>query len=360
VKLEEFLQAWRLRYPKLGQALDNGLPKLYPSQGTYYVQVNCPYCEGKGKTQDKGYHCHVHYEAGWFNCFRCGSRGGVDFLLGRKQNKPKQQEEAWDSYVSTPEDRVIDPRLLNRGRGLEGSKMKPGITCSLESLPKNHPAKAFLRNEGFTDNEILVLAEKYGIYYCVNGIQMTSNPLNTTSGRLIWEIREGGTLYGWQARWLPKNWPPSQEDKATEKEIEKYLFSPGLRKSFILYNWDNAQRWDSWVIVEGAKKVWKTGEFSLASFGISNNPKPPSELEQSALNEYWSIRLKNGNRKVGLLYDKDALSTALSHEKTLREMGIDATTIPLPENGPNDLDDYNKFEIRRLIKTYLGKIPSLL
>ncbi len=360
MKLEEFLQKWRTKYPKKGQALDNGLPKFYPAQGTYYVQVNCPYCVKKGKTEDTNYHCHVHYEAGWFNCFKCGTRGTLDYLLGLRPNTQIPQEKPWETYVSTPEDRVLDPRILNRGKGLEGSKMKPGSTCSLESLDRHHPAMEYLRSEGFNDQEILSLAEKYGIYYCINGIQMTHNELNTTTGRLIWEIREGGQLYGWQARWLPKNWPASPEDKEISQKVEKYLFSPGLKKSFILYNWDNAQRWDSWVLVEGAKKAWKTGEFALATFGISNNPKPPGEMSQAALNEYWSMRLKNGNRRVGLLYDKDALSTALSHEKILKEMGVDVVTIPLPENGPNDLDNYNKFEIRRLIKTHMGRLPALL
>lgn len=361
MKLEEFLRCWVEKHPKLDSVLDRGAARYYPSQGSYYVQVNCPYCVKTGKTPDTHHHCHVHYELGWFKCFRCSQHGTVDYLLGRSSKKLKKDPSPnWTSYTSTPETRVSDPKLLNRAKGLETSKIKPGVTITLDNIPKTHPAWQYLLNEGFNAEEISSLSEKYGIYYCIQGRQFTSNPENTTTGRLIWEIREGGELYGWQARWIPAHWPPNQEEKELEKRIDKYIISPGLRKSFILYNWDFAQRWDAWVLVEGAKKVWKAGEFALASFGISNNPKAPPDLQKESLDQYWSIRLKNGNRPVLILYDKDGFSTAQSHEKALKEMGVNAKAIALPENGPNDLDNYNKFEIRQLIKTHLGRLPRLI
>ncbi len=361
MKLEEFLRCWNQKHPQPESILDRGVPRYYPSQGSYYVQVNCPYCVNAGKTPDVSHHCYVHYEIGWFKCFRCNQTGSVDYLLGiSKKKKPKGKEPAWTTYTSTPESRVSDPRLLNRAKGLETSKIKPGVTMTMSSIPKSHPAWQYLQNEGFSQEEIESLSEKYGIYYCIQGRQFTSNPENTTTGRLIWEIREGGELYGWQARWIPSHWPPTQEDKEVEKRVDKYIISPGLKKSFILYNWDFAQRWDVWVLVEGAKKVWKTGEFALASFGISNNPKVPDDLQGQSLEQYWSMRLKIGNRPVLILYDKDGFSTALSHEKALKDMGVNAKAIALPENGPNDLDDYNKFEIRQLIKSNLGRLPKLI
>lgn len=361
MKLEEFLRCWAEKHPKLDSILDRGEPKFYPSQGSYYVQVNCPYCINNGKLADTHHHCHVHYELGWFKCFRCNQRGGIDYLLGRSKPKlSKEPAKSWTTYTSTPETRVSDPRILNRAKGLESSKVKPGVTVTLDSIPKSHPAWQYLLKEGFSYEEISSLSEKYGIYYCVQGRQFTSNPENTTTGRIIWEIREGGELYGWQARWIPPHWPPTQEDKELESRVDKYIISPGLKKSFILYNWDFAQRWDAWVLVEGSKKVWKAGEFALASFGISNNPKAPADLPKESLDQYWSIRLKNGNRPVLILYDKDGFSTAQSHEKTLREMGVDAKAVCLPENGPNDLDNYSKFEIKQIIKTNLGRLPRLI
>lgn len=362
MKLEEFLRDWTQKNPRPDSILDRGEPRFYPSQGSYYVQVNCPLCTKTGKTPDTSHHCYVHYELGWFKCFRCSAQGSIDYLLGRKKQTKatNSQPKPWSSYTSTPETRVADPRLINRAKGLEGSKIKPGVTITLENIPKSHPAWQYLLSEGFSLQEISSLSEKYGIYYCMQGRQFTSNPENTTTGRIIWEIREAGHLYGWQARWIPSHWPPTQEDKEIQQRTDKYIISPGLKKSFILYNWDYAQRWDAWVLVEGAKKVWKTGEFALASFGISNNPKPPEDLQGSSLDQYWSMRLKNGNRPVLMLYDKDGFSTSLSHEKALREMGVEALAISLPENGPNDLDSYNKFEIKQIIKNQFGRLPKLI
>jgi hypothetical protein len=361
VKLEEFLGCWSKLHPKSDSVLDGGEPRFYPSQGSYYVQVNCPYCQKAGKSPDTHHHCYVHYELGWFKCFRCNQHGTVDYLLGRSKKKLKKDPaQAWTTYTSTPESRVSDPRLLNRARGLETSKVKPGATVTLDSIPKSHPAWQYLLSEGFNAEEISALSEKYGIYYCIQGKQFTSNPENSTTGRLIWEIREGGELYGWQARWVPSHWPPTKEDNELEARIDKYIISPGLRKSFILYNWDFAQAWDAWVLVEGAKKVWKAGEFALASFGISNNPRVPADLQGQGLDQYWSMRLKKGNRPVIILYDRDGFSTAQSHEKALREMGVNAKAVSLPENGPNDLDNSSTFEIRQLIKTHLGRLPRLI
>jgi hypothetical protein len=371
-----FLEEWNAKHrhgPK-GEALDGGAASFYATRGTYYVRVHCPYCEKKGKGADTKFHCHVHYDdpkterhpesgnpihsEGWFKCLRCGTGGSLEYLLGRRSTPPKQK--AWSTYVSLPENRVADPRILNRARGL-GTKARPGSTIALGDLPKSHQAWRYLVNEGFTVPEIESLCELHGIYYCVAGKSMTSNPKNTTTGRLVWEIREGGELLGWQARWLPKVWPPTDEDVAESQEVEKYLFSPGLRKSHILYNWDAAQRWDMWIVVEGAKKVWKTGEFALATFGIGNNPHPPEEegVPKEIKEKYWSLRLSRGQRPVGLLYDKGALSTAMSHQKVLENMGVECRVIKTPEHGPEDLDDYSTFEIRQMIKSTMGRLPKV-
>jgi hypothetical protein len=364
VNHQDFLLAWRIKYPDPSSLLDNGASRFYPGKGTMYVQVRCPFCKKNGKGEDKSHHCNAHYEDGseWFKCQRCGEGGSIQYLLGIQKQKPQTQNNSdnWSTFVSRPETRKTDPRLLARSKGLEGSRIKPGATVALCDLPRSHVAWQYLKSEGFTEDKILGLAEKHGIFYCQHGTQFTGNELNTTSHRLIFEIREEDQTYGWQARWLPKHWPPSPEDIAMSKEIEKYLFSPGLKKSYMLYNWDYAQRWDSWIVVEGIKKVWRTGEFSLSVFGISNSATPPIDASEGALNQYWSMRLLNGNRPIGILYDKDALSTAVSQVEKLKAMGVDAKVIPLPANGPKDLDSYPTPEIRQIIKNHMGRLPKII
>ena len=358
--LDDFLKHWREKYPQPGTLHQDLSPRFYSGKGTFYLPVRCPYCEGRGKGPDKAHHCYAHYEGEWFKCQRCGEKGSLNYLLGIWKKTEKKKEPVWDSYISTPEKQVTDPGLLARSKGLEGSRMKPGTTVRIEDLPTTHVAWQYLLSEGFKNQDILSLAEEYGIFYCLQGHQITQNPLNNTTHRLIFEIQEGGKCYGWQARWLPSSWPPSAEDAAMEKEVEKYLFSPGIKKSFILYNWDIAQAWDMWILVEGIKKVWKTGRFALAGFGVGNNPHPPEETSEAARNQFWSIRLKNGKRPVGLLYDKDALSVAMSHAEQLRAMGVDATAIPHPITGHKDLDKYHPLEIRKIIKTTMGRLPKIL
>lgn len=307
---------------------------------------------------DRNHHCHVHFEPEWFKCHRCGKSGSIAYLLNLKT--PLKKESEWKSYRSTSESQKLNPLLSARQRGLETSKTKPGITVPIEAVKRNHPAWQYLFSEGFTENKILKEAETHGIYLCTQGIPLTSDAANTTTNRLIFDIKEGNKSYGWQARWLPSHWPKTQADLHEEAQVQKYLISPGLKKSYLLYNWTQAQLWDTWIIVEGIKKVWKTGGFALANFGISSNPNPPEELPKNIKDQFWSMRLLNGNRPVGLLYDKEAFPKAQKDAQLLTNIGIKCKAIPLPDNGYRDLDAYSTPEIRQIIKNSLGYLPKTI
>jgi len=355
LNLTDFLGHWRQRFPDRDSVLNNGETRFYEAKGSHYLQVRCPYCKKSSHGPDEKHHCHVHYEAEWFKCQRCGQSGSLPYLLHLKT--PPQKTEVWESYTSTPENRKLNPLLSARQKGLETTKKKPGITLPIEAIPKTHPAWQFLLAEGFSEKKILQEAETHGIYLCTQGYQLTSNPLNTTTNRLIFDIKEGAKSYGWQARWLPRRWPKSPEDLQEEALVQKYLISPGLKKSYLLYNWTQAQAWDMWILVEGVKKVWKTGGFALSGFGIGNNPNPPEDLPEKTRSQYWSIRLLEGKRPVGLLYDKDALDKAQETALKLQALGVCCQAIPIPKDGPSDLDSYSTTEIRQLIKKHMGRLP---
>ena len=353
--LETFLEHWRILHPERESIYNNGETRYYEAKGTQYLLARCPYCKYSKKGPDQKHHCHVHYEAEWFKCHRCGRSGTLHYLLHIETPPPKK--ETWATYTSTPETRKLDPVLSARQRGLETTKTKPGVTVPIEAIPRKHPAWQYLFEEGFSEKKILQEAETHGLYLCTNGIQMTPNPLNTTTNRLIFDIKEGNRSYGWQARWIPKNWPKNPADIQEENLVQKYLISPRLKKSYLLYNWTQAQQWDTWIIVEGIKKVWKTGGFALAGFGVGNNPTPPEDLPEQIRNQFWSIRLLRGGRPVGLLYDKDAVDLAQEHCEKLLKMGVDCRVIPLPQTGPKDLDNYTSQEIRQIIKNQFGRLP---
>ena len=345
-----------MKYPAITSLADGASPYLYAAKSSQYVRGTCPYCAKTRFGPDTNHHLHVHYEQEWFKCQRCGQSGSLAWLLG--QWEPKKKPEAWKTFKITEGDQSLNPALLARSRGLEASRTKPGICVPLAEVDRHHPAWQYLLSEGFTASRLLALAEIYGIHVCIQGRQFTSRPENTTTGRLIFEIREEGTLYGWQARWLPSKWPPSPEDAKMSKLVQKYLISPGLKKSHILYNWDIAQDYDMWVVVEGVKKVWKTGPFALATFGVGNNTTPPEASSQEAYNEFWSVRLARGNRPVVLLYDRGAWTQAQTHAEGLKTMGADVVAAPLPEGRPDDLDGYMTPEILQIIKNTTGRLPQ--
>lgn len=354
---EAFLAAWKEKYPAISTLLDAGTSHLYAAKASPYVKGTCPYCAKTKLGPDTNHHLHVHYEQEWFKCVRCGESGTLSWLLGIWKG-PKPPPTKWKEYRSNTENQNLDPVLQARARGLEASKVKPGICVPLADAKRSHPGWQYLISEGFSQQKLLELAETYGIHLCVQGRDFTSKPGNTTTDRLIFEIREGTTLLGWQARWLPEHWPPTPEDINQGKQVQKYLISPGLKKSHLLYNWTIAQSYDMWVVVEGIKKVWKAGPFSMAVLGVGNNVRPPDEETGDGRKDFWSVRLASGNRPVVLLYDRGAWDQAQIHAAGLREMGVEAIAAPLPEGRPDDLDGYLTPEILQIVKNTMGRLPK--
>jgi len=352
VTLAEFQTAWKLKYTDPNTLGPMG---YYATGNSQYIQVTCPFCvrRFRDRTPDRGHHLNVHYEKEWFKCLRCNSRGPLESLIGKQRLKETPKSGV---YIFDP-NKVVSTRP--KTVDLSGSSCKPGnVIAPLTSIPKHHPAWEYLVSEGFTRPQITELASIYGIYVCLHGKAFCGDSGNTTTNRLIFQIQEGKKILGWQARWLPTQWPPSEEDKAASKLFQKYLISPGLRKEYLLYNWDLAQEWDTWVIVEGIKKVWKTGPYAMANFGVGSNGVPPEGLPRDAYSKFWTVRLANSKRRVVFLYDKGAENQAEEHVKNVNELGGNASAAFLPEDGADDLDDYQTPEIRRVILDHLGYLPK--
>lgn len=338
----EFLAKWKAKYPNPSSIIENAEDFFYEARQSTYTRVNCPYCRKRGFSADTKHHCHVHYEQEWFKCHRCGAGGSLRFLLGVYSSKDSESKKS-------------PPVIRKQDTPKRKFKIKPGGCIPITSLPPDHIALQYLLSEGFSMEELKRITETYRTFYCFQGIELSGG---STTHRIIFEIEESNEVIGWQARWLPKQWPPSEEDLLNQEKEKKYLLSPGFRKSQSFYNWDIAQNWDVFVLVEGVKKVWKTGPWALGTFGIGNSVKVSDLLPSEEKNKFWSERLKLAQRPVLILYDKDGFSTALSHEKGLRELGVDATAIPLPKDGPKDLDDYHKIEIRKILLQTLGRLPK--
>lgn len=348
---QDFLREWRLDYPE--ETVHNQGEELSWANGTY-IRVRCPFCkEDKKLGPDKGHHAHVH--AVWFKCQRCGTKGGIERLLGRSiltSTTPRSR-----SYKTISQ----KPKKLVDLFGGPASKSSPGRTIWLGNLPSTHPAWQYLKSEKFTEREIKELLENFPMHVCLDGKPMTKNEANTTTGRLIFTVLEKNQQIGWQARWLPKNWPPSLEDQREAKETDRYITSPGFRKSYTLYNIDNALKWDTIIVVEGAKKVHKLGLFSVATFGVGNDIDPPEGMSASDTNQFWINRLidaSKAGREIWFLYDKDGVGKALLHSETINERGGKSSVITLEPNKPKDVDNYFRAEHMQLLLKKMGRLPK--
>lgn len=353
---QTFLAEWRLDNPE-DTVFNQGEEALW-SGGTY-VRVKCPFCkEDKRLGPDKGHHAHVHPE--WFKCQRCGAKGGLNHLLGRELPKRKSPED-WKSHSVEITERKRPKKLVDLFGG-PASKSSPGRTVWLGDLPTSHPAWQYLtKSEKFSEQEVRELLQNFPIHVCIEGRQFTQNEANTTSGRLIFTVLEQNQQIGWQARWLPKQWPPSPEDILEAEKADRYITSPGLKKSFTLYNIDNAMKWDTIVIVEGAKKVHKLGMFAAATFGVGNDTEAPEGLSAEDTNRFWINRLLQASkegREIWFLYDKDGVGKALLHCDAIKAKGGNASIITLDPGKPPDVDDYFRAEHMQLLLKKKGRLPK--
>jgi len=334
--LEQARSSWLLRHP--ADSVYNAGEVLH-YQDDPYIRVNCPFCPLSGFKPDTSHHLYLH--ANWFKCMRCQKKGSNRILFGRENIEPQKPWTKKEIQIQRNRE-VKDPFPKIH------TKVSPGTTVWIKDLPVSHPTWQYLLSERFSKREILQLLNYFPIHYCTNGKPFTRNLDNTTTGRIIFSFSEGKKYIGWQARWLPKEWPPTQEEIERSKSIDRYITSPGLSKSFVLYNIENALKWDTILIVEGVKKVWKTGLFSVATLGVGNSLRPPEGLPQKAVEKFWINRLitagKEG-RRIVFLYDKGAHQNALLHAATLAEEDVHASALRLPDEGPDDLDDYYRTEI---------------
>lgn len=155
---------------------------------------------------------------------------------------------------------------MRRGMGLQPKATKkrevkavklPPKCIPLDTLPDNHPAVVYLRDERGYDP--YAKAVEWQLQYCPED----ENPL--VGNRIIIPITYNGMLVGWQARYIGDS-PPSDN-------IPKYYTMPGTPKNQVLYNYDRAKATRFGVIVEGATDVWQVGRQGVAFLGNSISPQ---------------------------------------------------------------------------------------
>ena len=134
---------------------------------------------------------------------------------------------------------------------------------TLKSLPREHPARRYLRERNFDAQE---LVELWDVAYCEEN-RSTVRP-NFWQPRLLipiyrYGLKSGKILAGWQAREIEEN-----------KSAPKYLTSSGMRRNELLYGLPEARETTGpIVVVEGVTDVWRAGPGAVALFGKSISEK---------------------------------------------------------------------------------------
>jgi DNA primase len=128
----------------------------------------------------------------------------------------------------------------------------------LRQLPSDHPVITYLvQQRRFSPSW---LADTYGVAY----VQSALSEFWPMQGRLYIPLMMRGRLVGWQGRYVGEaDW------KATG--INKYYNLPRIRKSLMLYGYDEAIASKSpfVVVVEGVTDVWGVGPPAVSTLGCS-------------------------------------------------------------------------------------------
>lgn len=180
----------------------------------------------------------------------------------------------------------------------------PGDLVLLTELPLDHQALTYLHLRGFGAD----VFSRYGLSYCIEA----RHEFRAATGRIICPVDFGGERVGWQGRYVGTPSSPG---------TPKYFSMPGMLKSQLLYNFDRAVNSPVLVVVEGVTDVWRVGDSSVALFGCEASP-----AQLSLIVEY-----SRGRRPVIVLLDPDAQQEAQSNVVSLRQRGVPAANVSLPQ-----------------------------
>jgi hypothetical protein len=254
-------------------------PEARETSGKNGIEYNtdCPFPHSKGGR----YKFYINRETGTYYCQDCGATGSAwegffDQMAGKYghlqlvRDKPDPVRRGfWDS-----------------GKGIRWGKnkiMAPGKTEPLRSLPRDHPAYVYLRDERrMIESEFASETHPFAALYCSEGQVAVMGGECSSTGRIIYPVVFDGEIAGWTARkierqispelkitWDGKDWHEVGRvgKKWADHRIPKWMHLPSMPKSSMLYNWDEARKFDVLVLVEGPFDVHKTGLYAAGYFG---------------------------------------------------------------------------------------------
>jgi len=194
----------------------------------------------------------------------------------------------------------------------------PGDCIPVSELPSDHFAVQYLLER---DYDITELADVWGISWRLSGSALADHY------RLIIPIYAGtpenAYLAGWQARYLTP-----QGSKPSSKHIPKYMTSPGLRKSQLLYNGWRMSQSSVAVVTEGPFDAIRCGLGGVAVLGFD-----ASRRQEQLLVQNWA----DNTSPVVVMLDNDMEDKAQNLVMRLQSQGCAAVRARAPEGkDPGD------------------------
>jgi hypothetical protein len=125
----------------------------------------------------------------------------------------------------------------------------------VSALPSDHPAVEFLRKDHLTDLTTLYMEHEVGYILEEDAIPVVfdkgyGTPTSlSVADSLIFPTYFKDELVGWQCRFIPGT--------RNGDRMKKMKYLHVFPKGNYLYNYDNAKKYASVVVVEGVKKSWK-------------------------------------------------------------------------------------------------------
>lgn len=217
------------------------------TKGEYYV-VNCPFC---GDTRKRLYINHSwgkRDDRGSLNLWLC-----VCWNDTRCMDDPRRRSDFYED-LNTP---GVDLAVARIRPGKPAPEVPdevewPGNVTRVHLLSRDHPGRRYLEKRYF-DCELL--GRVYGVSWCEESRFMLANR------RIIIPVFDAGKLRYWQARYPGElNW----KDKSNPP---KYYNTPHVMRGGLIYNFDQASRYETLVVCEGVADVWAFGPMAVSLFG---------------------------------------------------------------------------------------------
>ena len=305
----------------------NGEKPVCLLHGEYY-RVCCPWCSD---TRHRLYINHRWFEnrhmANCFNETAC-TRGEI----GRMR---LDQLHLWLFNTSSPVSLPVHNRVMTHEQITALTEIRPPERCvALSALSEGHQALNYITQRGYNPK----ILEKYlGVGW------ITEEAIPNNRERIYIPVFQNGKLMGYQGRIIT-------DDPLKKKQ--KYINPPGMKKSMLLYNLDNAKSQNVVVICEGPIDVWSVGPSGVDIFGSDC-----SQGQLDLIGEFFNGKV------IAIALDGDASYKADALVDKVQHSAPRSVVIKIPMASKEDPDSLRDELWRRLqsIATNMGvTLPDTL